>query len=620
MDMNRVRKTIAGLSALAVMVSGGFGVVPESAVDFGIVASAEEDYTEGTHGALTYRNYGDHIEIIDCDETQESVGIFEEIDGIPVTAIGDEAFKDCTALTNIYLNFYYFDSQGITSIGRGAFENCESLKFIVLPCNIDKISADMFKGCKNLNYIYFKGTVKTIEADAFSGCESLKNIYYGGREESWGDVKIEDGNDAFKNAAVNFGYNPFSCISGGGSIRLSSLPDKTEYLIGEELDLTGGYFYGGFHNVYMDGHEEFCHFDNSLDEGIKSGDITLDASEFDNTKPGTYTIYIRYDDYDDVESFEVTVKDGEAGEASDYTEGTYEALTYRNYGDHIEIVGCEKSAELILIPEKIDDVPVTVIGKDAFKDCTKLCRVHLYETVTTIDSGAFSNFNYTDFIYYSGNEEEWAAIEISDDGNEIFKKADVIYDVEPDDIIEEYYSFNLSPPTKTEYVIGEELDLTGAQLSGSYISVSLKGPVEEGDIFLSDLAEHVEKGVLKLDASEFDNTKPGTYRIYVIYGNAKDFFEVTVKDGENPTEPEVPIGDLDGNDAINATDAAMVLSAAAASGAGGDSGLTEEQIKAADLNADGEFDAKDAAIILQYAAYAGAGGKDTIQDFVKSLL
>lgn len=392
MDMNRVRKTIAGLSALAVLVSGGFGVVPESAVDFGIVASAEEDYTEGTYKGLTYRNYGDHIEIIDCDETQEMVVIPEEIDDIPVTAIGDEAFKDCTKLTSIITVGCY----DITSIGRGAFENCESLGFIVLPFEIDKISADMFKGCKYLNYIFLESTVKTIEADAFSGCENLEDIYYGGREESWGDVEIEDGNDAVKNAAVNFGYDQFSCISDTGGITLSSIPDKTEYLIGEELDLTGGNFHGSYYKVYLDGHEEEGDiFLTSLNEGIERGWISLDASEFDNTKPCTYTIYIRYDDYDDVESFEVTVKDGEAS---------------------------------------------------------------------------------------------------------------------------------------------------------------------------------------------------------------------------------VPLGDLDGNDAINATDAAMLLSAAAASGAGGDSGLTEEQIKAADLNADGEFDAKDAAIILQYAAYAGAGGKDTIQDFVKSLL
>lgn len=304
-----------------------------------------------------------------------------------------------------------------------------------------------------------------------------------------------------------------------------------------------------------------------------------------------------------------------ASAVSDYTEGTYEGLTYRNYGDHIEIVGCDKSAFQALIPEKIDDVPVTVIGKDAFKDCTELDRIHFYDTVKTIESGAFSGCEKLITVYYSEFEENWAAIEISDDGNEMFKNAAIVYNIRPNDIIEEYYSFNLIPPTKTEYVIGEELDLTGAQFTGSYIGVSLEGPVEEGDIFLSDLAEYVEKGVLKLDDSEFDNTKPGTYTIYVIFGNTKDSFEVTVKEGA----PAVPLGDLDGNDAINATDAAMLLSAAAAVGAGVDSGLTEEQMKAADLNADGEFDAKDAAIILQYAAYAGAGGKDSVQDFIKSL-
>lgn len=78
-------------------------------------------------------------------------------------------------------------------------------------------------------------------------------------------------------------------------------------------------------------------------------------------------------------------------------------------------------------------------------------------------------------------------------------------------------------------------------------------------------------------------------------------------------------GDVNFDRLINAADAAILLSAAAASGAGGDSGLNQEQIKVADLNADAAFDALDAAIILQYAAYAGAGGKDSIEDFIKSL-
>ena len=84
-------------------------------------------------------------------------------------------------------------------------------------------------------------------------------------------------------------------------------------------------------------------------------------------------------------------------------------------------------------------------------------------------------------------------------------------------------------------------------------------------------------------------------------------------------EPTCSLGDLDADGSVNATDAAMLLCAAAASGAGGDSGLNEMQIAAADLNSDNTYDALDAAIILQYAAYAGAGGKDSIEDFVNSL-
>ncbi len=75
-------------------------------------------------------------------------------------------------------------------------------------------------------------------------------------------------------------------------------------------------------------------------------------------------------------------------------------------------------------------------------------------------------------------------------------------------------------------------------------------------------------------------------------------------------------GDVNCDTQINAADAAAILVAAAAMGAGEESGLTETQITAADLNADGTFDATDAALILQYAAYAGAGGEMTLEEFL----
>lgn len=78
----------------------------------------------------------------------------------------------------------------------------------------------------------------------------------------------------------------------------------------------------------------------------------------------------------------------------------------------------------------------------------------------------------------------------------------------------------------------------------------------------------------------------------------------------------VTAGNLNGDEAVNASDAASVLIAAAAVGAGSDSGLLPVQKASADLNGDGAFNASDAAVILQYAAYVGSGNTGTIEEFL----
>lgn len=80
---------------------------------------------------------------------------------------------------------------------------------------------------------------------------------------------------------------------------------------------------------------------------------------------------------------------------------------------------------------------------------------------------------------------------------------------------------------------------------------------------------------------------------------------------------ELELADVDGNGKIDASDAAVVLVAAAKLGAGEDSGLTPAQMIAADVNKDGKYDAADAAIILSYCAAIGAGESNvTLEDFV----
>ena len=123
------------------------------------------------------------------------------------------------------------------------------------------------------------------------------------------------------------------------------------------------------------------------------------------------------------------------------------------------------------------------------------------------------------------------------------------------------YSLELrNEPTKTTYAIGEELDLDGGYAEGW-----ITGPDFNGDTFKQPLTYEG----FTIDASEFDNTKPGTYKIYVKYGTATASFEVKVvsttssdttpssKNSES-TDSKFLYGDADCSGAVDVSDAVLV--------------------------------------------------------------
>ncbi len=98
-----------------------------------------------------------------------------------------------------------------------------------------------------------------------------------------------------------------------------------------------------------------------------------------------------------------------------------------------------------------------------------------------------------------------------------------------------------------------------------------------------------------------------------VASSIKVVFTIT---GLEATETDGALGDVNTDGAVDATDAANILKAAAALGSNKPSGLTPAQEAAADVNGDGAFDATDAAMVLKYAAAVGSGYTGSLEDFL----
>ncbi|WP_294475031.1 leucine-rich repeat protein [uncultured Ruminococcus sp.] len=79
-------------------------------------------------------------------------------------------------------------------------------------------------------------------------------------------------------------------------------------------------------------------------------------------------------------------------EETGYSEVSDGILTYHVYSDHAEVAACElPDFANVAVPASIKDVPVTVIGENAFYDVFRVTRIRLPETITVIGDYAFAS-------------------------------------------------------------------------------------------------------------------------------------------------------------------------------------------------------------------------------------
>lgn len=89
-----------------------------------------------------------------------------------VTAIGDEAFKACTAMKSVEI------PTTVTNIGKAAFYACDNLTEITLPASVKFIGELAFAGCKVLSKVETAEASALLEIgkNAFDGCVSLESF------------------------------------------------------------------------------------------------------------------------------------------------------------------------------------------------------------------------------------------------------------------------------------------------------------------------------------------------------------------------------------------------------------------------------------------------------------
>ena len=118
-------------------------------------------FVETRDGTLTLTGY---------TGTGSLLNIPAEIEGKPVTAIGENCFAGMICLKSVHI------PEGVTQVGNYAFESCTALQKVYFPYSLKSIGDGAFSGCESLMLVDLQEGLESIGRGAFLYCDSLVQL------------------------------------------------------------------------------------------------------------------------------------------------------------------------------------------------------------------------------------------------------------------------------------------------------------------------------------------------------------------------------------------------------------------------------------------------------------
>ncbi len=466
---------------------------------------------------------------------------------------------------------------GITSIGDYAFAPC-SASSVTIPDGVTRLGSHSFFGLK-ITSVEIPDSVTQIEDGAFSMCGNLTS------------VEIPDN-------VTTLEANTFFCCDSLETITI--LNPKCE--------------------IYRSG-KTIC---NSLDENDDAPVFIGTIRGYDGSTAESYANAYGYkfeslgaapmnpnEQYMTIVGGYLISADGCKGDVV-IPDGVKEIGSY--------VFSQNKDITSVTIPDS-----VTSIGYEAFFACSNLKEIHIPSSVNYIGARAFEQTPWLqeqekqskEFVIINhiavsivwnadtANKTTFVVPEgVEDMSPELFWAVDMVSSITlpaSQKYIREK-TFNMCMGLKTLTILDPDCEIFD---SGETIC-----SMDEFDPKTDDMKTTFNGTIKGYDGSTAES-----------YAKKYGYKFVSLGAAPAPTEqpePMLGLGDVNGDETVNASDAATVLIAAAKIGAGGDSGLTDAQKTAANVNGDEAINASDAALILVYAAKIGAGESLTIEEFLDS--